>query len=128
MEVKNKERPVRGNEGAARMLNRVVFSTKEGIEYEGDQRYAEIVVRDVVEGEQQRSHHAGSQRRSRKRSRRSKRDLVQGDCGESQLLGPGSPGYIICGERSKCRFMSKPEARDLQRATRLGNTSRIIPG
>ncbi len=35
MEVKCKERLVRGREGAVRVLNRVVSSTKDGIEYEG---------------------------------------------------------------------------------------------
>ncbi len=47
MEVGHKERLIRGHEGAVRVLNRVVSSTKEGIEYEVDQRHAEIIVRDV---------------------------------------------------------------------------------
>ena len=33
------------------MLNRVVSSTKEGIEYEGDQRHAETIIMDVGLGE-----------------------------------------------------------------------------
>ena len=65
MEVKHKERLGRVREGAVRVLNRVVSSTKEGIEHEADQRHAEIIVRDAVLREHRRSHHAWSQRRRR---------------------------------------------------------------
>ncbi len=47
MEVKYTERLSRDREGAVRVLNRVVSSTKEGIEYEAGQRHAEAIVRDV---------------------------------------------------------------------------------
>jgi hypothetical protein len=72
MDVKYKERLV----GAARVLNRVAGSMKEGIEYEGDQRHAEIIIRDVVEGEQQRvttpgvNDDVGTERLCAERSRR----------------------------------------------------------
>ncbi len=46
VEVKYEERLSRDREGAVRVLNRVAISTKEGIEYEADQRHAEIIVRD----------------------------------------------------------------------------------
>ncbi len=45
--MRYKEGLVRGVEGAVRGLNRVVSLMKEGIEYEGDQRHAEITIRDV---------------------------------------------------------------------------------
>ncbi len=47
IEVKCKGGLIRGREGAVRVLNSVVSSTKEGMEYEAGQRHAEIIVRDV---------------------------------------------------------------------------------
>ncbi len=46
-ELKYKERLSRDREGGVRVLNRVVSATKEGIEYEVDQRHAEIIIRNV---------------------------------------------------------------------------------
>ncbi len=45
MEVKFKERLSREREGAVRVHSSVVSSNKDGIEYETDQRYAEVIVR-----------------------------------------------------------------------------------
>ena len=47
MEVKFKGRLERGKPGAVRILNRVVTVTENGLEYEADQRHAEILMRDM---------------------------------------------------------------------------------
>ena len=47
MGVKFKEGVYREPEGGVRVLNRVVSSTKHGIECEADERYAEIIIRDL---------------------------------------------------------------------------------
>ena len=47
MEVKFKNRLERGKPGSVRILNRIVTVTKDGLEYEADQRHAEILMRDM---------------------------------------------------------------------------------
>ncbi len=47
MEVKFNGRLERGKPGAARILNRIVTVTENGLEYEADQRHAEILIRDM---------------------------------------------------------------------------------
>ena len=47
MEVKFKIRLERGKPGAVRILNRIVTVTEHGLEYEADQRHAEILLRDM---------------------------------------------------------------------------------
>ena len=47
MEVKFRGRLERGKEGPVRILNRIVTSTRDGIEYEADQRHAKIIVREA---------------------------------------------------------------------------------
>ncbi len=48
MEIKLKERLARGKVGASvRVLNRIVTVTDDGLEYETDQRHAEILMRDM---------------------------------------------------------------------------------
>ena len=46
MEVKFKGRLERGKPGAVRILNRIVTVTENGLEYEADQRRAEILMRE----------------------------------------------------------------------------------
>ncbi len=46
MEAKLKSRLERGKLGAARVLNRIVAVTEDGLEYEADQRHAEILMSD----------------------------------------------------------------------------------
>ncbi len=50
MEVKFKGRLGRGKLGAVRILNRFVIVTERGLEYEADQRHAELIVRDLGPG------------------------------------------------------------------------------
>ena len=47
MEVKFKGRLERGKPGAVTILNRIVTVTGNGLEYEADQRHAEILMRDM---------------------------------------------------------------------------------
>ncbi len=47
MEVKLKGRLERGKPGAVRILKRIVTVTERGLEYEADQRHAEIIVKDL---------------------------------------------------------------------------------
>ena len=47
MEVKFKGRLERGKPGAVRILIRIVTVTENGLEYEADQRHAEILMRDM---------------------------------------------------------------------------------
>ena len=47
MEVKFKGRLERGKPGAVRILNRIVTVTENGLEYEADQRHAEIFMKDM---------------------------------------------------------------------------------
>ena len=47
MEMKFKNRLERGKPGALRILNRIVTVTENGLEYEADQRHAEILMRDM---------------------------------------------------------------------------------
>ena len=47
MEEKFKGRLERGKLGAVRILNRIVTGTENGLEYEADQRHAEILMRDM---------------------------------------------------------------------------------
>ena len=45
--MKFKNRLERGKPGSVRILNRIVTVTKDGLEYEADQRHAEILMRDM---------------------------------------------------------------------------------
>ena len=47
MNIKVKARLRRGEEGSVRILNRVVAVARDGLEYEADQRHAEIIMRDL---------------------------------------------------------------------------------
>ncbi len=47
MEVKFKGTLERGKPGAVRMLSRIATVTENGLEYEADQRHAEILMRDA---------------------------------------------------------------------------------
>ncbi len=47
MEVTFKARVERAREGAVRILIRIVDITESGLEYEADQKHAEIMVRDL---------------------------------------------------------------------------------
>ncbi len=54
MEAKFKSRLQGGKPGAVRILNRIVTVAKDGLEYEADQRHAEILMRDVGIDEESR--------------------------------------------------------------------------
>ncbi len=102
------------------MLNRVVNSTKEGIEYEGDQRYAEIIIRDV-----------GFKEHSKGVTTPGVNDEVGEDEGEvsetlcraiaarANYLAQNRPD-IQFAAKEVSRLMSKPQAGDSKRARRLG--------
>ena len=47
LQVKFRARLVRSTPSAVRILNRIAQVNEEGIEYEADQRHAEIICRDV---------------------------------------------------------------------------------
>ncbi len=47
MEVKFKNWLERGKPGPVRMFNRIVTVTDQGLEYEADQRHAEILMKDL---------------------------------------------------------------------------------
>ncbi len=47
MEVKFKARLERRKPGAVRILNRIVTVTSGGLDYEADQRHAEILMKDM---------------------------------------------------------------------------------
>ena len=47
MQVKFKNRLERCEPGSVRILNRIVTVTKDGLEYEADQRHAEILMKDM---------------------------------------------------------------------------------
>ncbi len=51
MEVKFTYRPERNKPGSVRILNKIVTVTDQGLEYEADQRHAEILMEDMCIGE-----------------------------------------------------------------------------
>ena len=55
MNIKVKARLRRGEEGSVRILNRIVTVTRDGLEYEADQRHAEIIMRDLWLGIESKS-------------------------------------------------------------------------
>jgi hypothetical protein len=127
MEVKFKERLERGRPGAVRILNRIVAVGDRGLEYEADQRHAEIIMRDM-------GVHDGSKGLSTPGSASENRS-GQGGHMKSEEQFPGDSVYRAVAARGNylgqdrmdmqfaakeiSRFMSAPEPCDWRSAKRL---------
>ena len=112
MEVKFKERLERGRPGAVRILNRIVSVGEKGIEYEADQRHAEIVMRDL-------GVHEGSKGLSTPGSSQEGRS-DQGGHGEKGEF-PGDSVYRAVAARSNYLGQDRPDmqfaAKEISRCT-----------
>ncbi len=119
--MKFKERLHRGQGGAVRVLNRVVSVTKEGVEYEGGLRHAQIIVRDVGLKDRRKgviTLGVDEDARADEEGEVSE-TLHRAIAARASYLAQDRP-YIQFAAKDVNSFMSKPEAGDLRRARRLG--------
>ena len=124
--MKFKERLERGKPGAVRILNRIVSVGENGLEYEADQRHAEIVMRDlgVHEGSKGLSTPGSTQESSYDQGGHSKVGEFPGDsvyravAARSNYLGQDRFDMQFAAKELS-RFMSAPEPYDWSSAKRL---------
>jgi hypothetical protein len=111
---------VQGETGARkRVLNRVVSATKEGIEYEGDQRHAETI-RDVGLKEHGKGvAMPGVNDEAGKEEREVNETLCRAIAARANYLVQDRPNMQFAAQ-AVIRFASKPEAGDIQRTRKLG--------
>ena len=119
MEVKFKNRLERGRPGAVRILNRIVTVTDKGLEYEADQRHAEILIKDMGINEGSKGITTPGVVTS---------EGPAGEEGEGSLLRAVAARVNYLGQdrmdmqfaaKEISRFMSKPEGQDWRAAKRL---------
>ena len=125
MEVKFQARLERGKPGAVRILNRIIIVTDKGLQYEADQRRAEIILRDMgvdtsakevatpgvssIEGGQVQ----GDQVRVE--------SLFRAVAARGNYLGQDRMDMQFAAEEI-LRFMAKPEDQDWRSAKRLARS------
>ena len=117
-----KNRLERGRPGAVRILNRIVTVTENGLEYEADQRHAEILMRDMGIDESSKgvttpgvsSIEGGRAQEDRPRRESWFRAVVA----RGNYLGQDRMD-IQFAAKEVSRFMSKPEEQDWSSAKRL---------
>ena len=130
MQVKFKARIGGGGEEATRILNRVIQGTKEGLEYEADQRHAEIVIRDM-----------GLRAESKGVGTPGMQDLALQDmqipagCDETKYRAMAARVNYLSQDRPDiqyavkevCRRMSQPDEEDWARIKRLARYLKEYP-
>jgi hypothetical protein len=124
MEVKCKQRLRRGEQGAVRILNRIVSSTDEGLEYEADQRHAEIIMKELGLTKESK----GLSTPGVQEGKEEVRDEQGGEVDEKMYRAMAARANYSAQDRvdiqfaakEVSRFMSKPEISDWRKVKRLG--------